>query len=65
MAFVVKLANQNNGVKYLIIAVDIFSTFVIVQKLRTKYANDSLQAFKKRFLEKKNIPEKLSVDKET
>ena len=43
LAFVDKLASQNNGVKYLLVAVDIFSRFVRVQTMKTKYAKDTLQ----------------------
>ena len=64
LAFVDKLASQNNGVKYLLVAVDIFSRFVRVQTMKTKYAKDTLQAFRKMIL-RKNTPEKLWVDKET
>ena len=43
LAFVEKLACQNNGVKYLLVAVDIFSGFVRVQTMKTKteYLKDS------------------------
>ena len=47
LAFVDKLASQNKGVKYLLVAVDVFSRFVRVQTMKTKYAKDTLQAFKK------------------
>ena len=47
LAFVDKLASQNNGVKYLLVAVDIFSRFVIVQTMKTKYTKDFFQALRK------------------
>ena len=47
LAFVDELASQNKGVKYLVVAVDVFPRFVRVQTLKTKYAEDTLQAFKK------------------
>ena len=47
LAFVDKLASPNKGVKYLLVAVDVFSRFVRVQTMKTKYAKDALQAFKK------------------
>ena len=50
LAFVKKLASQNRGVKYLLIAVNLFSRF---QRLKTKYAKDALQAFKKVISQKK------------
>ena len=59
-----KLASQNKGVKYLLVAVDVFSRFVRVQTMKTKYAKDTLQAFKKMF-SRKNTPEKFWVDKGT
>ena len=65
LAFVDKLASQNKGVKFLLVAVDVFSRFVRVQTMKTKYANDTLQAFKKMISQKKNTPEKLWVDKGT
>ena len=58
LAFVDKLASQNNGVKYLLVAVDIFSRFVRVQTMKTKYAKDTLQPFRK-IISRKNTPEKL------
>ena len=65
LAFVDKLASQNKGVKILLVAVDVFSRFVRVETMKTKYANDTLQAFKKMISRKKNTPEKLWVDKGT
>ena len=59
-----KLASQNKGVKYLLVAVDVFLRFVRVQTMKTKYAKDTFQAFKK-FFTRKNTPEKLWVDKGT
>ena len=47
LAFVDILASQNNGVKNLLVAVDVFSRFVRVQTMKNKYAKDTLQAFKK------------------
>ena len=52
LAFVDKLASQNKGVKYLLVAVDSFSRFVRVQTMKTKYAKDTLQAFKKILLKR-------------
>ena len=52
LAFVDKLAGQNNGVKYFFVSVDIFSRFFRVQTMNTKYAKDTLQAFGKLFLDK-------------
>ena len=63
-AFVDKLASQNNGIKYLLVVVDIFLRFVRVQTTKTKYAKDTLQAFRI-MISQKNTPEKLYVDKGT
>ena len=52
LAFVDKLASQNRGVKYLLVAVDVFLRFVRVQTMITKYAKDTLLAFKKNFSKK-------------
>ena len=57
LAFVDKLASQNNRVKYLLVAVDIFSRFVRVQTMKTKYAKDNLQAVRK-MISRKNTPKK-------
>ena len=55
LAFVDKLASRNNGVKYLLVAVDVFSRFVRVQTMKTKNAKDIKQAFKK-MISRKNTP---------
>ena len=54
LAFGDKLVSQNNGVKYLLVAVDVFSRFVRFQTMKTKYAKDTLQAFKKNDFSKKH-----------
>ena len=36
LAFVDKLASQNKGIKYLLVAVDVFSRFVRAQTMKTK-----------------------------
>ena len=58
LAFVDKLASQNNGVKYLLVAVDTFWRFVRVQTMKTKYDKNTLQAFRKKDFSQ-NTPEKL------
>ena len=40
------LAKHNNGVKYLLLAIDIFSRFVFVQPLKTKTTSEVVKAFK-------------------
>ena len=64
LAFVDKLASQNNGVKYFLVAVGFFLRFVRIQKMKTKYAKDTFQAFRK-MISRKPILEKLWVDKGT
>ena len=54
LAFVEKLASQNNRVKYFLVAVDTFSRFVRVQTMKTKYAKSTLQAFRKMISRKKH-----------
>ena len=58
LAFVDKLASQNNGVKYLLTAVDIFSRFVRVQ------TKDTLQAFRKMISRKKTLLKNFGLIKE-
>ena len=62
--FVDKLASQNNGLKYLLVAVDFFSRFVIDQTMKTKYIKDTFQDLRK-MISRKKTPEKFWVDKET
>ena len=54
LAFVDKLASQNNGVKYLLVAADVFLRFVRVQTMKTKNAKNTLQALKKMISRKKH-----------
>ena len=58
-----KLSEFNNGVKYLLICVDVFSRFVRVQPMKSKYSKDAVAAFKK-MLRKNNIPQKYGLIKE-
>ena len=55
LVFVDKLASQNNGIKFLLVAVDNFSRFVRVQTKKTKYAKDTLQAFRKLILKNSGL----------
>ena len=59
-----KLFNNDNGVKYLLVFVDVSSRFVRVQPMKSKYSTDAVVAFKK-MLRKKSIPAKAWVDKGT
>ena len=63
LALVDKLASQNNGVKYLLVAVDIFSRFVRVKTMKTKYAKDILQAFRKMISRKNTLPKNFRLIK--
>ena len=46
-AFVDKLAKYNRGVQYLLVAVDCLSRYLRVEPLKTKYATETAEAFKK------------------
>ena len=45
MAYVDKLAKYNNGVKYLLVAVDVLSRKLRVQPMRTKGAEETAKTF--------------------
>ena len=49
-----KLSEFNNGVKYLLICVDVFSRFVRVQPMKSKYSTDAVAAFKKNATKKQH-----------
>ena len=59
LAQVDKLAKFNRNIKYLLVAVDCFSRYLRVELLKTKYATEAAEAFKKMI--KKKQPEKLWV----
>ena len=59
-----KLSDSNNEVKYLLVCVDLFSRFVRVQPMKSKYSTDAVAAFKK-MLRKKSMPAKVWVDQGT
>ena len=48
LAFMDKLSEFNNVVKYLLICVDSFSRLVHAQSMKSKYASEAVAAFKKR-----------------
>ena len=58
LSFMDKLSEFNNGVKYLLICVDVFSRFVRVQPMKSKNSTDAVAVFKK-MLRKNNIPQKV------
>ena len=57
VAYMDKIAMHNNGVKYLLIAVDVLSRYLRVQPLRTMYSKDCVEAFKQMIKTKQ--PEKV------
>ena len=59
-----KLSVFNNGVKYLLICVDVFSRFVRVQPMKSKNSTDAVAAFKK-CSEKTTSNKKVWVDQGT
>ena len=63
LAFMDKLSDNNNGVKYLLVCVDVFSRFVRVQPMKSKYSTDAVVAFKK-MLRKKVCPRKYGLTRE-
>ena len=48
-----KSSDTNNGVKYLLVCVDVFSRFVRAQPMKSKYSADAVLAFKKMLRKKK------------
>ena len=63
LAYVDKLAKYNQGVRYLLVAVDCLSRYLRVEPLKTKYAKETTEAFKKMIKTKQ--PKKVWVDKGT
>ena len=58
-----KIAQHNNGFKYLLVAVDDLSRYLRVQPLRTMYSKDCVEAFKQMIKTKQT--EKVLTDKGT
>ena len=48
LASVDKLAKNNRGVRYLLVAVDCLSRYLRVEPLKTKYAKETTEVFKKK-----------------
>ena len=61
VAYMDKIAHHNNGVKYLLVAVDVLSRDLRVQPMKALYAKDAVEAFKKMIKQKK--PERVWTDK--
>ena len=55
LAHVDKLAQHNRDVKYLLVAVDCLSRYLRVNPMKTKYAPDAAQAFKKMIKNKQSL----------
>ena len=62
VAYVDKLAKYNNGVKYLLVAVDVLSRYLRVVPMRTKSSPDTAKAFAKMI--EKVQPQKIGQTKE-
>ena len=56
-----KVAQHNNGVKFLLVAVDVLSHYLRVQPMKALYAKDAVETFQKMI--KKKQPEKVWSDK--
>ena len=63
MAYVDKLAKDNNGVKYLLVRQDMFERIVDAKGMKSKDFKETVHAFLS-MITKKNRPRKIWVDKE-
>ena len=64
LAYVDKLATDNNGVKYLLVRQDLFDRTVGLKGMETKDSEQTVRAFLS-MITKKNRPKKIWVDKGT
>ena len=64
LAYVEKLAKDNNGVKYLLFRQDLFDRTVDAKGMKTKDSNETVRAFLT-IITKKNRPKRIWVDKGT
>ena len=64
LAYVDKLAKDNNGVKYLLVRQDLFDRTVDANWMKTKDSKETVRAFLT-MITKKNRPKKIWVDKGT
>ena len=62
LAYVDKLAKENNGVKYLLVRQDLFDRTVNAKGMKTKDSQETVKAFSS-MITKKNRPKKIWVDK--
>ena len=61
LAYVDKLAKENNGVKYLLVGQDLFDRTVNAEGMKTKNSHETVKAFSS-MITKKNRPKKIWVD---
>ena len=64
LAYVHKLAKENNGVKYLLVRQDLFDRTVNAKGMKTKDSQETVKAFSS-MITKRNRPKKILVDKGT
>ena len=64
LAYVDKLAKENNGVKYLLVRQDLFDRTVNAKGMKTKDSQETVKAFSA-MITKRNRPKKIWVDKGT
>ena len=64
LAYVNKLAKENNGVKYLLVRQDLFDRTVNAKGMKTKDSQETVKAFSS-MITKRNRPKKIWVDKGT
>ena len=64
LAYVDKLAKDNNGVKYLLVCQDVFDRTVDAKRMKTKDSPETVRAFST-MTTKKNRTKKVWVDKRT
>ena len=62
LAYVDKLANDNRGIKYLLVRQDVFDKTIDVRGLKTKDSKEALRAFTQ-MITKRKRPQKIWVDK--
>ena len=64
LAYVDKLAKENNGVKYLLVRQDLFDRTVNAKAMKTKDSQETVKAFSS-MITKRNRPKKIWVEKGT
>ena len=64
LAYVDKLAKENNGVKYLLVRQDLFDRTVNATGMKTRDSQETVKAFSS-MITKRNRPKKIWVDKRT